>query len=221
MNRFSSFLIVCAAVFAYVNIFTCSISVNEQQSGTGSEIDNVIMGKVVFPEGKPANNILLHMKRADYLPGTSEKRTDSIFTSITDNNGRFQFFKVPVDTYIITGDHKESLFVLIGPVIVTDTNLLLPPDTLQPAGAIEGTIHLENGGYCSQIVVLVFGLGRFAEVNQDGSFMLEKLPEGVYRLRFMDLTEGSGFLDTAGIKVKRGESNRYGSYHIASPSVQF
>ncbi len=177
--------------------------------GTISEVDNRtgISGKVEYQDGDPAENTVVTIRPSDYLPMTEQYFTR---TDTTDIKGNFEFDRVPEGSYIIVGNHKDTLFVLIDSVIMppdTDTTILLPTATLGSPGAIQGTIRFAGEGYYSQIYVLVFGLGRFATVNQDGEFLLDTLPAGKYRLRFLDIMDGTNFLDMSEIEVDTGKTD--------------
>ncbi|HEX3019098.1 MAG TPA: hypothetical protein VHP36_02300, partial [Chitinispirillaceae bacterium] len=76
----------------------------------------------------------------------------------------------------------------------TDTPIILPADTLKPAGAIMGNVKLAMGGDPENVYILVFGILRFATVDSEGNFYLDDLAEGSYDLRIVSSDENYGYM---------------------------
>src|SRR3989339_1676222 len=179
--------------------------------GGGVETGNtsaMVMGKLYLADGHtPAANATLHIRKKTVLADTSEAGlhkvlADTAATVTTDDTGGFAIDSINPGLYVIEGA-EDSNVVLIDSVAVTsqDSTVVLPPDTLKPAGALKGVIYLSEGGDPRKVFILAFGIDRFAGVNTDGSFKFSNLAEGKYDLRIISSLDNYGVLDTFGISV--------------------
>ncbi|MFC1586162.1 6-bladed beta-propeller [Fibrobacterota bacterium] len=182
----------------------------EKVTGTSSEEGNAIVaGRLVYEDGTPAAGAKVYIRPHNAIADTSGlglgKIAADTATTTTDDSGYYAIDTGVIDTgtYVIEGDDGSSNLVLIDSVTVQDedSTVQVPEDTLKPAGALKGFIYLSEGGDPRKVFILAFGINRFAQVESDGSFRFENLPEGQYDLQFISSLDDYGVLDTVGIPV--------------------
>src|SRR3989339_11285 len=184
--------------------------------GGGVETGNtsaMVMGKLYLADGHtPAANATLHIRKKTVLADTSEAGlhkvlADTAATVTTDDTGGFAIDSINPGLYVIEGA-EDSNVVLIDSVAVTsqDSTVVLPPDTLKPAGALKGVIYLSEGGDPRKVFILAFGIDRFSGVNADGSFKFSSLAEARYNLRIISSLDNYGVLDTFGISINSADT---------------
>jgi hypothetical protein len=183
-------------------LLSCS---NQDISGNGTLIGNpsvaVIKGTLYAADGKtPAQNATIYLRDKNALVdiGNMNLKKTIADTAIatTDAQGVFSIKQVDPGLYMIEctdGNNNYSLYDSVS-VESSDTSIVLPDDTLKPAGAIDGTISLPLGGNPQDVYVLAFGVLRFTTVDSGGSFCLSDLAEGNYDLRIVSTDANYGFL---------------------------
>lgn len=172
---------------------------NLSQTGNG-----IVAGIVYQSDGKtPAESagVVIHGK--DFFADTTENPSKSINTIFTDADGKFTLCPIDTGAYVIEISDSNNNRCLIDSVHVISlhTCLNLRPAILKPAGAVKGLISLSEGGDPRKVLVLVFGIDRFARVDTDGSFRISNLAEGRYDLRFISSLDNYGILDMKHIAV--------------------
>jgi hypothetical protein len=194
-----------------------------QHTGNGSDVGNGMIAGIIFkPDGKTAAagaKVFLRKKQslADTMGILAKKSAAAdTATSITDENGKFVIDSVDTGVYVIESSDgnnnlafKDSVFI-----VETDTTIIVPPDTLKPAGALKGVIRLSEGGDPRKVFVLAFGIDRFARVNEDGSFRFTMLAEGKYDLRIIASLDDYGVLDTLNIPVNSADTTNLGTVEL-------
>jgi hypothetical protein len=90
------------------------------------------------------------------------------------------------------------------------STLFIPPDTLKPAGAVEGSIQLPEGGDPRKVFIFVFDVDIYTQAQSDGSFKISNLAEGKYHLRCIPTLDNYGALDTGNIYVFSGDTTNIG-----------
>ncbi|MBD3392019.1 MAG: hypothetical protein GF418_08095, partial [Chitinivibrionales bacterium] len=121
-------------------------------AGNSSESGNGIVAGILYePDGTGfAAGIPVKIRPKNTLADTAgfgglTKRLADTMTVTTDDSGRFVFdTTLDTGTYVIEAISGNNA-VLIDSVVVQDT-VNLPPDTLEPVGAIKGVIRLSEGG---------------------------------------------------------------------------
>ncbi|MBN2036584.1 MAG: hypothetical protein JW768_07555 [Chitinispirillaceae bacterium] len=181
--------------------------------GSGSTTESArVVGTLYQPDGKtPAAGVRVFIRPRATLADTSGglfKQTVDTASVLTDTSGRFAFDStLDTGTYVIEAASGNDA-VLIDSVAVTsqDSTDTMPPDTLKPAGAIKGIIHLSEGGDPRKVFVLAFGIDRFAKVEADGRFRFQNLAEAAYDLRIISSLDNYGVLDTANVTVRSADT---------------
>jgi hypothetical protein len=191
-----------------VYLLSCT---NNDITGNGTQIGNPTIAGIIYePGGKtPAQNATVYLRKKNSLIniGLKKQNTDIAIVS-TNEKGVFVIDSVESGTYVIECSDQNKNFALYDSVVVanSDSSILLPIDTLKPAGVITGTVRLPEGGDLGRVYVLVFGVQRFSIVSSNGNFCLSDLAEGNYNIRFISGLENYGVLDTNMITVVSGDT---------------
>jgi len=122
---------------------------------------------------------------------TARSASDDFF-AITGDNGEFSVDRVPRGLYFVSATSPQGVLV---PVTVelphrraSGAKLVLPEGT----GRIEGRIHGDDTTVYRPLVSLSSGGGHdlnlFAASGEDGAFLFERLPDGIYHVRVPLLT---------------------------------
>jgi hypothetical protein len=174
-------------------------------TGGSTETSTKVASMLYNPGGTPAVGVTVYIRPDTALADTSLglPSTAGTDSTVTDNNGNYSFdTSLDAGTYVIEAASGNNA-VLIDSVVVSagPTPDTLPPDTLQPAGAIKGVVYLSEGGDPRKVFVLAFGIDRFTSVNADGSFKFSALARGNYNLRLISSLDDYDVLDTVGVPV--------------------
>jgi hypothetical protein len=171
--------------------------------GTGGTTETGrIFGIIHNPNGSPAANAVVKLVPVNYpgLAGAHEF-TDSTFTN---SDGAFSFDSVPVDSsYNLFADsdsgfcYRHSVFI---PYFDSTWRL---SDTLRKPGALRGVVRLNPGDDFRTVLILVSGANTIALPDSAGTFALENLAGGAYKVRFLSTLDKYAPLDTQ-LTVKAG-----------------
>jgi hypothetical protein len=192
-----------------------------QTSGNSSQTPNAVIGWLYEPDGKtPARAVQVFIRPRNYLADISG--TDipigpaDTASVLTDSAGRFAF-----DTSLNAGLYAveaaragNAVFIDSVTVVKNGGTDSLPLDTLQPFGAIRGTVRLSAGGDPSEAYVLAFGVDRFTQVNTDGSFLFTSLAHGMYDVRLISTLQEYATLDRRGVAVVSSDTTDLGTIDL-------
>lgn len=159
-------------------------------------------------------DIVIRPKRylADTFGNESSKQPFAGHHAVTDEKGMFTFDSTLENgTYIIEAVSGSDA-VLIDSVVLKEGDILLTlsPRSLKPAGALQGTIKLTEGGDPRKVFVLIYGIDRFSRVGSDGTFNIHNLAEADYDLQIVSSLDNYGVIDTANITVVSGNTTDLG-----------
>jgi len=182
--------------------FHCNLG-NGSGVGTG-----MIAGKLYEPdETTPAQGALVAIRyqnttAAITSPGKA-KTTAALYTTFTGHDGTFSFDTIGDGLYVVEGSDINGDLVRYDSITVRSGSepVTLPDGTLKPAGAISGCIALSRGGSFLKIFILAFGVDRFCQVREDGTFLFDGLAEGNYVFKVISLDPEYGTIDIPGIAV--------------------
>ncbi len=205
---------VVAGVCALAAVFFACTPVNNNHAGTATQTGNPTIAGILYqPDGRtPAEGAVVVLRKKNSLadiPGALLiTHADTSATVRTGSGGQFAIDSVDTGTYVIDATDGGNNFAFNDSVYVKyfDSTLVLPPDTLKPAGAIKGIIRLSEGGDPRKVFILAFGLDRFAPVDTDGAFVFKRLAEGKYKLRIFPTLDYYGIVDTMNIPVTSGDT---------------
>jgi hypothetical protein len=185
----------------------------------------VITGVLYDPDGKVSRNATVRIRKKSVLAlplesGLEKRGADSLAAK-TDNAGRYSFDAVlEPDTYVVEAkSENNAVFIDSVTIVKKDTDLTLASATLEPMGAIKGSVALSQGGNVQQVYVLAFGIDRFAKVNADGSFLFTELAGGLYTLRVISGIPDFSTLDTGNIAVHAAETTDVKTLKLSYRSV--
>jgi hypothetical protein len=179
----------------------CTPGGPDVSEGPGTETEN-LSGLLRNPDGSAAIGARVRIRPAEYLAGGPAMGADAV----TDSAGRFRLDSLRPGKYFLAADDREALAVGM-PVSVDGRagERDLDPSTLQPAGFIQGAIALPgpgNGG----LRVRVFGLEKSVQADPvTGVFLLEHVPQGMYRLWVSDTLGGKEGWEFEGVATRTGE----------------
>ncbi len=197
--------------------------------GGGTETTNsVVHGTFYEPDGvTPATGIDVHVRPRSTLGDTTVDLSPGAFDtahSITDNQGAFVIDTLTPDIYVVEADDGAGHLALIDSVAVAGTTSPVEvADTLRPPGAIRGKVVLSQGGDPRRVLVLAFGLDRFALPGADGTFLFSDLAQGNYDIRILPLLPDRpeyDVLDTAGVSVTAGDTTDLGDLYVHFAGVK-
>ena len=151
-------------------------------TGNASETGNTIQGVALYDDGSPAQHAFVKI-----LPVTFYSGSDTIpkyDSTVTDQNG---FFKLkaqePVDQRL---EIRDSQDFAVSSVVPFDS--VNDPDSLQsqlvPAINLSTQINKADSNFYNSRVYL-YGTHYTTNVDAEGNFVFESLPQGNYELRFV------------------------------------
>jgi hypothetical protein len=203
-------IVVITAIASFTLLIGCS---KDNPANVQSTLGPPAISGVLYnPDGKVSQNAAVCIRKKSVLAQPLEaglaKRTSDSLAVTTDNTGRYSFeAALSPDLYVIEAKNSNNAALIDSVTIVKkDTNVSIAAATLEPMGAIKGTVRLSQGGDAQQAFVLAFGIDRFAKVNADGSFLFAGLAHGVYKLRLISGLHDYGSLDTGNISVHAAET---------------
>jgi len=180
-------LLIAFPVFLAL-VSACSIGDIAGSKG-GSETTNGICACVMNSDGTPAAGSLVRLRQADYVSSPAlAKQAIKSKEVLTDSLGRFLITDLDHGDYCVEVNDTVSLsgVTVFNCTIATDDDTLdLGTDSLHPYAVLKG--HVDSDGTGEQkLFVQVKGLERLVQVDQNGSFMINDLPEGYLDLIVCD-----------------------------------
>lgn len=155
--------------------------------GGGTETETV--GVLWNTDGSPAAGALVRFRPVDYLADSLLEGKDAPdWETKTDARGRFIMRNLAPGAYRLHADGGNGRG-LVEDIFLerTDQRLELEPDTLRPHGSIAGRIVLDTTADL-QLHVQVYGMEkRLLADPGNGNFMVNELPPGEYKLRFLGI----------------------------------
>ena len=165
-----------------------------------------LMGQVVIPDGSSPANVLVRAARVNggvtrkqaYMLGSrpSGKRdfetaakavrtkTDETLTTITDEEGFYMFTGLEEGTYFV--EASKGSFKAQSSVSVSPREAAVVDMALTPTGSLTGICLLENETEDhSGTFVIIKGSSYIGYTDDDGSFSIQQIPVGTYRVRLM------------------------------------
>jgi hypothetical protein len=197
MNK--ALLLIVACLFVFYCQCTQPYAGGSSQQGNGK-----IVGCVVLLDGSPAKKVTIRICPVDFLKKPlSDHKDNSVVQSTTDNNGRFALNGLLPGSYAIEVNDLSSVAVMSKTSInEVDSTSDLGTLCLKPYARISGSISRLSSGSSTANLVQIKGLDRYAQLNDDGSFVFNDLPEGRFELR---VVSGDSTIPTqivSGIKTR-------------------
>lgn len=182
----------------------CCQCANQSVAGGSSQQGNgKVAGNAVLSDGTPARYATVIVCPENYFH-TSDPDPDSIFVSKTDINGNFN----------ITGIYEGSYIIEVNDLIKSAVIAKVSIDSLSDIGTMQmkpyawicGTVDYLTSEDQQARYVQIRGLKRLIAVNNDGTFNIDDMPEGIYNLRvFTDSSELSS-VEVSGVDIISGDT---------------
>ncbi|MGA2507231.1 MAG: hypothetical protein ABSF80_07125 [Chitinispirillaceae bacterium] len=197
MNRkITAPILVVAASTAFA-LMHCSSPL----AGNGSGIGNGVVAAMLHnPGGSPAKNAKVVFYPVNYNPHTGGLgKTATAATpdsTTTDNNGNYTI-TLDTGTYNILANGDSGLAYQDSITTVKGDTVKPPPDTLKPAGTIQGIIQMQPGDDARTVFILFMGTHTFTmPVDIAGNFTTDNMAAGTYSVRIITTTPNYKVLDT-------------------------
>ncbi|MBD3322543.1 MAG: hypothetical protein GF350_15685 [Chitinivibrionales bacterium] len=218
-NCYSFYALILGTAACIIN--TCTVNPTAGNSSQTPNAYAAVAGIIYEPNGKtPAINARVSIRLRSILADTSglglPKRLADTATVATDETGKFAFDSTLDTGLYVIESAKGSNYAFMDSVYIIQPKVatISVADTLKPAGSITGTICLSEGGDPRKIIVLAFGVDRFAQVEADGSFMFSSLAEATYDLRIISSLDDYGVLDTFSIPVISADTTNLDTLYL-------
>ena len=156
----------------------------------GSETTNGVMARIVYPDGTPAAESAVRLRKADYVSDISAlPKKSAVYADIrTDSQGQFMIDSLDTGSYCIEIISTEKSSTQSGAVLLKFTiannrdTVDLGTDTLRQFASIVGQV--ESGS--ANLYVQIRGLERITKAAPDGTFSFDDLPAGTHSVRVVD-----------------------------------
>ncbi|NLG17025.1 MAG: hypothetical protein GX556_06805 [Fibrobacter sp.] len=180
----------------------------------------VISGKLYNSDGTAGSNVKVNICAKNSLVNDVHDIIDitdaKLISTTTDNSGVYSFAATLEPGMYVVSAQNDGDAALIDSVEIknSNVNMSLQDATLKPVGAIKGKILNSDTNAEHNCYVLAFGTNRFTQANQDGSFFLNNLAEGTYKLRAISDYNEFGVFDTANVEVFSSETTDIASVEL-------
>ncbi len=142
-------------------------------------------GVLVDREGRPVAKAKVQIWATGAIsPGIPGQTSNDPPEAITDDHGRYKIRSLASGEYNLFGEQGSgAAMVLIPAITLADSGLDLGEDTLKPPGKIIGKAITSEGPLEGAFCYLP-GSSFISISDEDGSFALDRVPEGTYRLKY-------------------------------------
>lgn len=174
-------------------VIACSLLVvdcsDHPNAGGTTDTGNARVAAVIYThDGHRAAGVKVSVFPADYLPAIgSDSAEDSsrIKELVTDDSGAFKIPAINDGKYVIeVNDEHNSAALMNVTIWASDSQTISLNDTLQPYATIAGNagkvIDSSDNRY-----ILIYGLSRIVPIQNDGTFLIKELPQGVFTLKIV------------------------------------
>lgn len=155
------------------------------QTTNGGFREGEMGGILVDRDGKPVADAKVQIWAAGAIsPGIPGRPGNDPPEALTDSEGRYKISDLAAGQYNLFGElGSGAATVLIPAVTMADSGLDLGVDTLKPPGKIIGKAVTSEGPLEGAFCYLP-GSSFISISDEDGSFALDRVPEGSYRLKY-------------------------------------
>jgi hypothetical protein len=161
-------ILVLAIGFCLLVLTGC----DKSTAGGSDEIDTRI---AVNPSGIPVSGARI------VLVPSGDSSGQAAAISATASNGTFPDFQVADGYYsVLLQDQGDSLGKYLDSLRIVAHKVPSGRDTLRPLGEVEGVIRVGAGDSPAMVSVGLYGTELRAKAGQDGSFVIQGIPAGVY-----------------------------------------
>lgn len=168
----------------FIAAFAAALFFCAPRSGTITETDSGIIGKVGYSTGTGAANATVQ------LFGARDTSRIALGTTETDQNGNYDFHKLAPGSYNVWAESNDSLLAFIDSVYVPEDSLVTANATLYKGGSVTAIVVLQPGHNPTSVFVQALGTQRYSNVNDSGRFTIKGLAQGEYTLRLVSTIPG-------------------------------
>ncbi len=193
------------------------------QKGGSSEQGNAfsgISGQAVYPGGRIAVGVAVILHQPISSMPLTKIKSNQANSKFTDSLGRYSFPDADTGVYYIeVNDGSTSAFFKECHVVDREKLTDLGIDTLKLYGSINGRINIQgsvsdyNGFYS-----VIWELGRYVNIDNTGSFIIDSLPSGNYTLKCQSLYTKYIISVKSGVNVAPGKPTDVGTIQILDRS---
>lgn len=164
--------------------------------GSGTETSNgeIVAGRVLMGDGKPASGASVYVRPAAYLKDTVG--IDSLpppADAVTDREGHFRLKLLETGSYKAEVRDGKGSAVFIGFELKSLSKTLeLVPETLRPVGTLQGKAE-PAPGMTGPMYVQVYGMERLVRTDDTGFFVIPDLPAGPIKFRVLSSSPGTSY----------------------------
>lgn len=209
-------LVKLCCIIAAIALLQC-VSDNNI-AGTGSHAGNGRITCVLYnTDGSFASGASVYLRPHDYTANISSvalsQSNISRIDTRTDSHGVFFIDSLDSGNYFIEVNDGSGHAVLLRCTIEEgDSTVLLPSDTLRPAGTITGTFTSSIDRQ-EILYVQIYGLERISVCDTEtGEFTVYDLPQETYTIRAVSFSDDSEFVEVDSITIRSGEITHIGTF---------
>lgn len=214
-----------ATVFVIISLILLFQECSTRLSGS-TETTNQIVGMLYEPDGvTPAEGATVIVRTQNTLAAIADipsgEQAGALDTVFSDKDGTYSFNVVLEEGAYCIEATKNDNAAFISSVMIdgADDKKEIDPETLKPTGVIAGELILPGGGDPTEVYVLAFGIDRFAQVKNDGTFLFGGLGEGSYHIRIITTLDGYESFDTLGVTVTSSATTEMGQITLPFDGV--
>ena len=178
----------------FLFLFSCSLAylcycTHAPTAGGTTDTGNAKIAAVIYTkDGHRAAGASVVIAPSGWLPDISTDISSSGYkkiNTITDDSGSFSIDSIHNGEYCIEVNDLDSSAILIPITISSEKNSTITlNDTLELYATVQG-----NAGCVSdtsmQRYLVIFGLDRIIPISADGSFQIDNLPGGMFKMRII------------------------------------
>jgi N-acetylneuraminic acid mutarotase len=156
------------------------------------------VGIIYNPNGSRAAYTKVRAIPVDHNPITKDAGMITFIDStLTNDTGGYSFDSLPAGYYNIFGEGDSGVSYVDSFLVVVDTTIIFPDDTLGDPGTLRGVVRLQPGDDSRTVIILMFGTKTWeAPSDSIGNFTLRDKPAGIYNVRFLTTLNNYDPLDT-------------------------
>jgi hypothetical protein len=204
MKKSKQFICMALALTAVFLIAGCT----EKLAGNTSETGNAVTASLYNPGGSPTVHAKIRFIPINYNPRTGGlgKIAAKVDSATTDANGTYTA-KLDTGAYNVLAAGDSGVVYQDSIVVVKDSTVRPPADTLKSPGSIRGVVRLQPGDDARKVFILAMGTNTFSwPEDAAGNFALADMAEGKYKVRIMSILDNYDVLDTS-LEIRSGKSD--------------
>ncbi|HEX2958380.1 MAG TPA: hypothetical protein VHO70_16210 [Chitinispirillaceae bacterium] len=190
-------VIICSLL-----VLNCS---DQPNAGGTTDTGNARVAAVIYThDGLRAAGVKVTISPADFLPvidSDADSGSSQLKEYFTDDSGTFKIPDIDEGKYVIeANDDNYSAVQLNITVWASDSQTISLNDTLQPYSTITGNAGILKDTSDSRYI-LIYGSSRIIPIENDGSFVIEKLPEGIFHLKIVSESGSVASIELDSVKT--------------------